>query len=60
MKSKHAMPKLVASKLQTTPSTPASKAETKTSRPAMGRKIEGKPAAQPAPQNVKRNVGVKK
>lgn len=55
-----AMKKSAAPKFQTKPSTPPSRAESKTGRPARGRKMEMPPAAQPVPQNVKRKVGVKK
>lgn len=51
--------KSAAPKRQTMPSTPPSKAEAKTSRPAAGRKVEMPPAPQPHPQNTKRKRGAR-
>lgn len=50
-------PKTGAPKSQRMSSTPPSRAEKGTGRPAAGRKVEAKPSPQPVPQNVMRKKG---
>jgi len=54
------MKKKMAPKRQAMPSTPPSKKEMGTSRPAKGRKVEMPPKPQPHPQNTNRKKGVRK
>lgn len=45
---------------QTAPTTPPSRREDRTGRPAKGRKLAMPPAPQPIPQNTRRGKGVYK
>jgi len=53
------MKKKMAPKRQTMPSTPPSKKEAGTAKPAKGRKVQMPPAPQPIAQNTSRKKGVR-